>query len=1211
MEFTQAQKQALEIRDKNILVSAAAGSGKTATLTERILRLIRDEGQDVNRMLIVTFTRAAASELRDRIGKKINEYLAANPGDRHLTDQLMALPGAPIKTIDAYYLEVVRANFQRLGLPAAFRTADASEASVLALNTMNDVTERMMATDPDFLRLGDSLCTVKTTEGLAKTLQSLYDRIRLMPEGTRILEESAAQYEEEAQRDFFASRAGRIVLRELSHSLKRMQDHLQEAQNILAGHGSTPKRTGNVEQTAGVLTQFSECLEGENYSALWELTGTLSLPSGIGGRKDDYAKDIDQHLKAISDTYKADIAKYFSSTPDTIARAQREHAVLSRALKRTLDAFTEAMTEEKNARGIVEFSDLPRYAVQLFLNEDGTPTETALAERERFSHIFVDEYQDTDFVQDRIFNIISNGHNLFFVGDIKQSIYNFRGAEPSLFAGYRRRYPQFEAGRDQNDVSIFMSDNFRCSQNIIDFTNTVCGRLFRMAEDDLHAGIGYVDGDDLIHGREPTPTEEKVKIRLFETQKEEAEEGTASPAEVNDEADEEQDDTPESRYVVEEIRRLIAAGHAPEEIAVLAEKNRDCMHFYNALSAAGIPVSNSTQKDLFENEEVLLMLSLLTAVDNPQRDVPLAGALRSAIFGFTLTDLVNLRLGRTSMSLFDALCEYGTDAESPDAPLAAKARAAVERLSTLRDMAEAMPIRRFIRAVWKECDAPALSGQNEASATLAPNERRRNLLMFYDFARNFEGSSFHGLHDFIDYINGMIEKGESIDLSPEKSAGSVSVMTVHKSKGLEFPIVFLVSTSKSLSKKAVPPSAVFTREEGIGLASRVSDESGLYSVETPIFTTAMDLCDAVTLEEKIRILYVALTRAKNMLYITAYRSQRKGAKDGALDALGASAAKMAEENTREALMFAPSYIKWILASLGDRAEWERFCDTEKYVNSLPENDGAASALAETTTAPATEPDLTAELERRFAYEYPYGKFTSIPAKLSVSRLYPDVLTEEESFEDEAAKMADALEKAEAMEPRVPRFMGGESGAAEKGTATHLFLQFCDFSALDGTEEAVRREAERLCALGFLTPEVSGLVRSSELARFSSSAFFKAIRTSPKVWRETRFNIFLPASDFTTDPALKAVFAEEKLMVQGVIDLFFLDNAGRLILCDYKTDRLSREELRDPELARERMRRTHAEQLGYYAAAIEQMTGRRPDRTVIYSLHLGAALDLDL
>lgn len=1195
VEFTNAQRTAIDVRGRTMLVSAAAGSGKTATLTERIIRELTDPEApaEISDMLIVTFTRAAAGELRARIGAALSDALARDPENRHLSRQLIAVGGARICTIDSFYLDVVRENFQRLGLPASFRLADDSELSPLRRECMQNVIERLHISDPDFSRLCDCLTTARGDARLADTLLGIIPRLECLPRGMDTPADDADMLDREADGDFFSSRAGRCVLASLCDTLddrkRTLASILDEIEDDPIYPAASVKAIRYDFDTVLALAGAAADGNEAELRRLFADYSPLNLGRFKSGEKTPRAEEIMAIRAKIRDGLIATRKKYFLMTPDEIRLAQRDTAVMLRVLSRALAAYRDAFREVKSSRSICEFSDIRSYAYSLLISADGTPTGTALDWRARFSEIFVDEYQDTDPVQDAIFRAVARPDNLFMVGDIKQSIYSFRGAEPSIFAAYRRDFAPITDGDRQNAPgAVFMSENFRCSKNIVDFTNAVSSYLFRESEASQYPhGIGYRPEDDLIFSRSGS-CDEKVDIVLIDPAPAEAEDGTPPPISPAD---------PEIEYVCQRIAELIAAGHQPGEVAVLSRTKDLAADVSKRLAALGISAANSVGEDLFADPEVLMLVSLLSAIDNPQRDIPLAAALRSPIFGFSLADLVRIRSGRTDGSLYDSVTEYSDNGVSPD--LAARCRAALDRLAGWRAYAEAMPVDRLMRRVFDETTALMYSGSDPARARLSPTARRANLRRLYEYARKFDSSVFRGLSGFVAHINGMISEGIKIESDASAVRGAVSIMTIHKSKGLEFPYVFLIGFGKGFNQADAGDSFCFSPDAG--MAMRLAGTDGISKLDTPMRRAAADRNAELYAEEEIRVLYVAMTRARDKLIITA-KTGRSGSEH-----LLADAAQRASRGGRAAVIGAPSRICWILSALA-AAACDEYC-TVTTVNaadiSTVETPRAASAAEESATAG----ELAGIIKERIEYVYPYSHLAGVPAKLSVSGLFPGALDDPDTRAPGARSAGGEARIPSFMETDPHRALTGAQLAAACGTATHLFLQFCDFSRLDGTPDAVDGEAARLTSLGYISSADAGLLRRDELLAFSRSSLFNEIRRAREVHRETRFNVMLPAAQFTTSAELAHDLDGEQILVQGVIDLFFTDENGSLVLCDYKTDRLSRAELSDPSLAAKKLAAAHSEQLGYYCAALGRITGKLPDRVTVYSLALGDCIDI--
>ncbi len=1190
MDFTKSQQTAIDLRDRNILVSAAAGSGKTATLTERILRLLTDENNpaDIDSMLIVTFTRAAAGELRTRISRKLGDALADDPANTHIARQITALPSAKICTIDSYYLDLIKNNFQKLGIPARFRLAEETELQIMRYEIMNAVIERRYETDSDFSPYADEITTAKGENQLAEILLNIWFKIRSSPDGTQILEDSVRKYIQYSDQDLFCTPIGKELHKAVVESVQYLINRTNRILQMLTDEPAAAPYGKAVSSDLDFLNQFMLSLNKHSYlearKVLFDYS-PISLGRISSGAKSEVTETIKEERSDIKERILKFREKEFCAHPDDLPYICKKSAQMCLKTKELLDDFISAYQTEKSSRSICEFSDLSRYALQLLIDDSGNPTQTAIEEQGKYQHIFVDEYQDTDNIQDLVFKTISKGNNLFFVGDIKQSIYSFRGANPTVFASYRKSYLPAESNKDIPDIplSVFMSENFRCSPNIIHFTNSVCSYLFRETEGE-GCGIGYVAEDDLIASRgEPTSTD-KVRVVLL------------------DKDNESDSDNSEYSFVISEIRSMLknkmkpdGEPYLPRDIAILTRSNKEASAMANALAQAGIPHANSTGNDLFENPEVLLMLSLLSVSDNPQRDIPLAAVLRSPIFRFSLDDLINVRIGRQNMSLFDAVEEYSLSEESSQ-ELKLKCTSAIERISYYRTEAESLPVHIFMKFLWKDTSALSFAGSDKSSQKRTPIERRRNLRKFYEYARRYEASSYKGLHDFVEYINGIISQNTKISDEDAVTDNTVRIMTVHKSKGLEFPAVFLIGCSKSTNAKDSRYGMIFEPSCDVSLAFKVSDSTGFGQLDTPFRVALSNKVAELSSEEEIRILYVALTRARDNLCIIA-----SGKEDNSKKVIAEASGKAALGG-RLTVLGSSSWIDRIMLGLmaDIRSEFYQIETPSATVNTEDYDRNCETYVPDENEIENLCNQIRPSLN--FRYENSYNSL--IPAKVSVSRLYPEMLNEtDDSY--------DITKKIESMEPRKPRFIGGEATSADKGTATHLFLQFCDFSRLKPCLSSVNEEIARLIELKFLPSNITELIRANEIAAFASSRFFNTILNGKKIHREFRFNVFLPAEDFTDIPEQKIIFSGEKILVQGVIDLCLEDADGNLILCDYKSDRLSREALNDRNLAKRFLSERHAKQLKYYAQALEVIMDKKPDKIYIYSLAFGDAIEIDV
>lgn len=1189
MEFTGAQKLAIDLRNRNILVSAAAGSGKTATLTERIIRLLTDKNEpaEITSMLIVTFTRAAAAELRSRISRELGKALALDPTNTFLAKQLTSLGGADICTIDSYYLSLVRSNFQRLNLPAKFRLADETELQILRYEIMNAVIERRYRTDDDFAFFADEITTARSESKLAEELLNIYKKIITLPQGTEYLTFCANEYTNNIDSDFFLTSIGKQFKIQVQEEIKYLIKRCERLISLIEADSSGAAYGHAIASDHDFLESFYKIVEGDSYNSarifIYDYT-PASLGRISSALKSDFTESIKSERNAIKDRILKLKEREFSIFPDDIQQICKRSSELATKIREILEDFISAYNDEKTTRNVCEFSDLRKYALELLIGSDGKPTQIAFEEQLKYKHIFVDEYQDTDSIQDLVFNTISNGSNLFFVGDIKQSIYSFRGAEPSLFAHYRKSYPPAEnISNDNLPLSVFMSENFRCSPNIISFTNAVCSYLFRECEGDGR-GIGYVEQDNLIASRNPPYSEEKVNVVLLEKNQDTLTEDLSCA------------------YIISEIKKLLSdkkkcngEKYIPRDIAILTRSNKDASKVAEAFAKAGIPHANSTGNDLFENSEVLLMFSLLSAADNPQRDIPLAAVLRSPIFGFTLSELVKIKFGRKNISLYDSLCEFSTS-EEKDVSLKSKCLTAISTIDKYRAEAEAMPVHIFMRFLWKDTNALAYAGSDETSKKRTPAERRRNLRKFYEYARKYEASSYKGLHDFVEYVSGIISQNTKITDEDAVTDNTVQIMTVHKSKGLEFPVVFLYGAEKDISDQDSKKNMIFAPNSKIGIAFKISDNSKLGQIDSPYRITLSNMLTEKSSEEEIRILYVALTRARDILYVVA--SGKEGFAENKLQ----NALDKASIGGRSTVYDSASWLDRILIGLAAEQTNRSYQILTPAGISAENNDNAEEL--ENNISENCVAEIYNALKPSLDFEYPFSSHANIPAKVSVSKLYPELLNEREDY-------TDIIKKAESLETKKPRFLGSGDNAAEKGTATHLFLQFCDFSKLAPDNSTIKEEIARLIECKYIPSETSDLIRIGEISKFVAADFYKKILRAEKLYREFRFNIFLPAVDFTDDPHLKEVLYQDELLVQGVIDLCFTDENGKMILCDYKTDRIPKEIIADRGATTAYFAEKHSQQLKYYAKAIEKIMGKRPDKVFIYSLCYGDALEISI
>ncbi len=1183
---TPEQLDAINTRGKTLLVSAAAGSGKTHTLINRIIAslLREDEPEDINRILIVTFTNAATDEVKKRISDALTEAVEAHPENARLSRQLTLLPMAKIFTIDAFCNDILKRNADRAGVPPNYRIADSAEVAILSFSILEGLIGAIydgalpeLSTAEEFSALADALTSSKKNSELEEVLLKLYEKTKSLPEGVRVFHDMASEYASGDPCDNIYT----------SYAVKRLSElgvHYASALSKSAGLlGGT-----EYDKCAPVLISDADIARAlcktSDYFAARELLDTLSF-SRMPTVKDKSA-ELARAL-AIRADFKKDVREirdklFFYTKEEWRELYSGLHSKLS-SLARIISRFDEIYSLEKKKRAMLEYSDIEKYTYMALYDENGEKSDIARATEREFSSVYIDEYQDVNALQNKIFEAISTPTNRFMVGDIKQSIYGFRHADPDIFAALKRSFPSLSESQGSNNAAIFMSSNFRSDPPIIDFINGIFDTVFPLVGE----GIGYVSGDRLS------------AAKLYDTPPN----FTASPELMLISADREEGDEEESyselrraletKYVAKRIAELLSGERLnngepiqPRDIAIVIRENRQRMSDYaDALAAYGIPSQKSDNRNFFLNSEVLLALALLNSIDNPEKDIYLAAVMASPIFGFTPDELFLIKHGSEEVSLHSSLKKYCH--EHPDFE---KGTAALGRLAFYRTLAEGMNIDAFILRLYNDTgilqNARALGGEE-------------NLLLLYDYAKRFASSKYKGLYSFIKFINNIISRGTKFDGKIEEAEeNSVVITTVHGSKGLQYPVVFYCDTDSAISNKDSSDRVIFADKFGMSL--RLRSPGGLALVDNPIQNILIDRETRRGFEEELRVIYVALTRAGERLYISA--------------AIGEDSDKYLErlEYERD---FLDEYSIYSLTSpikimLATKASGKTTLISSE--GELGEAYSIAKGGDTDTRAESFEPISTEELQKRLSFSYSRPHMTRLPEKLSISRLTPTVLDGTESEWDEDEVDIERAPRRAEKRGILPEFYTGsaEDESARRGIAAHTFLQFFDMDSLlkNGAEEELSRLGER----GFLSEENLVRVKSrlNEIKLFEKSELLRQMRSAKRLWREFRFTTELPARYFTRDPEKKRALEGVNILTQGVIDCLIEDEGGELHLVDYKTDRLSQKELSSRELARQKLTESHALQLSYYSLAIEKIFGKKPRELRVYSLPLGDCVEIE-
>ncbi len=1336
IKFTDSQRAAISAYSPKILISAAAGSGKSTVLTERIISSVTSEEKafDISKILAVTFTKASAEDLKAKISKEVRKAVLHAPENKRLKSQLIKLSSAKISTIHGLCFSLIKSHFQMLGLSASMRVADEVEAAALRSEVLAELLESAYAgyfkPIPDFAYFTENFITERD-DSLNKILFGVYDKIKNIPNGFDEWERKIADLTD--CKSFGESDFGKLIIFHLSlfvdYALLLCNNTVE---TLSSDENYADKYLPAFEYDLNFLSALKKLTEKGSYG---EIAAYLSeyTPVKLKSVKADFKTDEGEYARTvvkpyIKDTIKEFNEKFFSVSAEQLKKNGEETANIARALIIFLKEFDSRFTEEKHRRSVLDFNDLEHYTLKLLYNSDGNVSDTALRISESLDEIYVDEYQDVNPLQNRIFEALSVSCPIFMVGDIKQSIYSFRGAAPSIFSDYRRRFAEYTPGTDryEKDVTIFLSDNFRSAFNVTEFVNAVSDPLFGtpFTEDYYSYRIPYSKDDRLVCNVKSDAPE--VSILIAEDKKnvsaDDTEEGTKDEAYApalgeksttdnagrstgeksttdntgsgtgeksaadnagsgtgeNSTADNTDGDTGEgsarqnggacyleAEMVANKISELISGGAATSEIAILLRGTKtDAPIFEAALKKRNIPISTDNGSSLFDAPEVQLSLCMLNCIDNPYRDIFLAGALRSPVFGFTLDDLIRIRrYNPCAPSLFDALREY-TAAER-----LSKGIYFLEFLSRMRAFASENTVDRTLWHLYTETAFFTLIYDGGKALGSIPSARRANLLKLHGIAKAFSASEGSTLYTFIEYLRAMLS-GDKPPSAASIRGDGVKIMSIHHSKGLEFTHCFVCRTTRAFSTESHKSSVVV--DENYGIAMRIKDTLRLTSADTVFRQALLMQSDLSETEEEMRLLYVALSRAKTALYITG------SAKDfSVLERSAYHASK-----TPHPMLFSSqnSYLKWILTALKCKTELSPRYSLKVLTANEICDEAARRVLTETvlkteTAAAEYDKDAYSVLKERFDYVYPYEKTAFIPSKLSVSRLYPEILDALETealyrgFEDElfipdfdtftdtakftdgtefsdnsyftdgtgfgdssklteesdayttkeAESNTDASENGENAENNVPDnspkmktplFLLDDItvSAAEKGTATHVFMQFCDFENVE--KNGIDEEIARLTEKRFILPSHAEMIDKSAIKAFFDSALYKQMKNAVTLSREYRFNIKLPAADFTENPILKEQVKDDFVFVQGVIDCYFRDAEGKLYLLDYKTDRVPREIRGNEEKETFFFTEKHSSQLSYYKKALERLTGEKVYKTFIYSFALGKAISID-
>lgn len=1198
INWTESQEAAISVKGKKVLVSAAAGSGKSTVLTERIIRSITDPFAhgDISKKLVVTFTRASAEDLKSKIAKAVHAEVAKSPGKRYLSEQLLKLPSANIGTIHGICFSLIKNNFHVLGIPASLRIAEESEASTLKLELLNKLIDEaymgIYTGVKDFPTLADNFIAERD-EKLIDILLTLYDKIKNQPNGFTAWRDSAKSLSNFT--DFGKTPFGHIIC----NKVLVFTDFLKKAYNRALDYFKTDEFYESA-CFAAYLTEYEyicrieKCAKQYDYFATKECLENY-VPTKLGKVKKENKTDEGEFYRSIRAYYTENIKALrdgvFAYSEDEIRISAEKTAEYCLGITEFLHEFDKRFSSEKLRRSMIDFNDIEHLTLKLLYNEDGSVSETAKILSLSFDEIFVDEYQDVNPLQNMIFSALSVNCPIFMVGDIKQSIYNFRGAVPEIFSDYRRNFEPYSKDKTEyENVTVFLSDNFRSLFPVTEFSNVISDALFTSPED-----------DPLFDYRIPYSKTDRLKCKKTSENAPDVEMIICEPASKEDPAYETRGSySLESEMVANKIAQLVTNGVEPSKIAILLRSPKNsAVEFEKQLKKRGISVSSEKGAKLFDAPEVQLALCLLNCADNPYRDIFLAGALKSPIFNFTLDELIAIRRYSDQQSLFAALNIYTEEKNF------AKGRYFLDFLGKIRKQATENSVDKLLWNIYTLTSFFTVIYEGGEISESEASSRRSNLLALHQLAKQYASSGNSGLYAFLERIRLLIENDKSPSAAIE--GNGVKIMSIHSSKGLEFDHCFVCGTNHLINKSDLSKDII--SDAKLGVAMRLKDEAGLTSADT-VFRIALSyLTEQKLFDEEMRMLYVALTRAKNALYICGSCNK--------FDELSSASLYGSKISHPFTYLRDNSYLKWILTAIKTETDLApRFVTTRLSEEEIV-NIGNAIISGDKGLTVSADPDLDEEelyrtLKKRLSFKYPYAHAVNMPSKLSVSKLYPEIL-------DENAYLGDSVDLEEIFAPsdsntssklETPLFMQETRSVsgAEKGIATHIFMQFCDFDLLN--MNGIDAEIKRLTENKFILETHTTLINKEHISSFLGSDIFKEILAARRVEREYRFNIKLPATSFTSDNQLKEELKNESIFAQGVIDCYYYDSNGDITLLDYKTDYVPSDIRGNAKEEDKFFTERYSNQLSYYRVALQKLCGKEVSKTVIYSFCLGRTITVN-
>ena len=1208
VKWTKEQLQAIQEKGTNILVAAAAGSGKTAVLVERMIHKIINDKIDIDRLLVVTFTNAAAAEMRERVLEAIYKKLDENPEDENLQRQITLLNKASICTIDSFCLEVVRNHFYELeNISPNFRIADTTEIELLKQEILDDIfEERYENQDEDFSDLINTYTSYRDDTPLKDLILKIYTYIQSNPFPEDWLKEKIEMFHiQDFEKDFSKNPYGEILLREVEEELVDDIHTLEEVGKNLRGEAGLEKFAETIDDDIDKLKMLKGNLD--NWDRAYEIYSHFVFATWPRQKIDSSVKD---KAKEIRDDVKKKFSKklgkiFIYSSKDANQDIYDMYGILVKLEKIILD-FGEEFNKSKRNKNIVDFNDIEHLALNILLkHENGEiqPTEVANTYKEKFVEIAIDEYQDSNMVQEYILTAISNGKNTFMVGDVKQSIYKFRQAMPDLFLSKYKTYQLKETKKDEDNLKIQLFKNFRSRENVLNFTNLIfqdimsenLGEIEYTKEEYLNLGANY----EAIH--QNLETEIDV-IDLKE--KEERYQEEAENEENENELEEErlEDIQIEAKFVANKIKELVNNKFQVfdkkingfrdiqyRDIVILLRSTKiNAPIFEEEMINLNIPVFSENSQEYLDSIEIQTIMSLLKIIDNPMQDIPLVTVLRSHIGNFSDDELVEIRLSDKYDNFYTAMQKAKINVSKE---LKEKIDTFFESLEKWRKEKEYLALDEFIWKLYADTHYYTYVG-------LMPNGdlRQANLKMLFERARQYEAASFKGLYNFINFIE-KLHLGSG-DLGAAKLIGEnddvVRIMSIHKSKGLEFPVVFLSATGKQFNLMDLNQNILLHQKLGIGVKYIDYERQVQYDTLTKEAIKNEILTE--TLSEEMRILYVALTRAKEKLYITGLKKDYDKDIENMQNQVNRYH-KVGDKINYILVKKYKKYLDWILLVYlyeKDQAKGLlklNILKKQELLKTFVKPKEEEIDVRKVLNMVSVEKEEVKALDKILEYQYPYELSTTIPTMTSVTKIKQVRNEEEEPKEEKQSENAVTFHK--------PKFLRKDETEiltnAQKGTLVHLCMQRLHEN-VEYDLPKVKELIQDLVTREIITDIEAKNINPYNILTFTKSNIWQELKNAKKIYKEKPFFINIPAKEIYGENL------EEDILVQGIIDLYYINQQDEIILVDYKTDYV--EKGKEHSLIEK-----YRVQLDLYKRALEETLRKKVSKVYIYSVYLGKEIEI--